>query len=188
LGAVEGIDPDYDDVMKNLDGAYEEDINSGRTSTTAWCVHDCYADEIAQGAIQTVTNLVDIPEENHEHLQLLKYEKGQFYKEHHDYVEAQSMRHSGVRMLTVLLFLDDVETGGETRFPMLNITVEPKQGRALYWPNVRNGAPDKKDERTIHQALPVVKGVKYAAKAWVHQRDYKTPKENGCGNVEITPP
>lgn len=91
-------------------------------------------------------------------------------------------------MLTVLLFLDDVEVGGATRFPMLNITVEPKRGRAVLWPNVKNEALNEKDDRTIHQALPVIKGVKYAAKAWVHQRDYKTPKENGCDSVEITPP
>lgn len=40
--------------------------------------------------------------------------------------------------------------------------------------------PDMKDRRTDHQALPVIKGLKFAANAWLHQRDFKGPFERGC--------
>jgi prolyl 4-hydroxylase len=59
-------------------------------------------------------------------------------------------------------------------------TVMPKQGRALIWPNVLNDDPMKKDRSTEHQALPVKKGIKYGANAWIHQRDFKTPWADGC--------
>jgi len=50
--------------------------------------------------------------------------------------------------------------------------VQPKRGRALIWPSVKDEAPDEKDGRTMHQALPVKKGVKYGA--------------NGkCGTVQL---
>ena len=40
--------------------------------------------------------------------------------------------------------------------------------------------PTKQDIRTRHQALKVDKGVKYAANAWIHLYNYKTPNLWGC--------
>jgi hypothetical protein len=34
---------------------------------------------------------------------------------------------------------------------------------------------NNKDDRTDHQAMPVLSGVKYGVNLWIHQRDYKTP-------------
>ena len=87
----------------------------------------------------------------------------------------------GVRVLTFFLYLNDVESGGETRFPLLdNLTVAPKRGRAILWPNVLNESPNEKDDRTDHEALPVLEGVKYGANAWFHQRDYQASSAKGC--------
>ena len=55
-----------------------------------------------------------------------------------------------------------------------------KQGRAALWPSVFPNRPNTKDRRTDHQALPVIKGVKYGANAWIHQRDFKTWNDKGC--------
>jgi prolyl 4-hydroxylase len=77
----------------------------------------------------------------------------------------------GVRILTVFLYLSDVEEGGGTNFPELNMTVQPKRGRAVIWPSVLDAFPHQPDLRTNHQALPVIKGLKYGANAWLHQRD-----------------
>ena len=70
--------------------------------------------------------------------------------------------------------------GGGTNFPRLDITVTPKLGRAALWSSVLNDHPHQKDVRTEHAALPVEKGVKYGANAWIHQRDYMTPNQKGC--------
>jgi prolyl 4-hydroxylase len=64
-------------------------------------------------------------------------------------------------MLTLYLYLSDVEAGGGTNFDKLGITVTPKLGRVLLWPSVLNDEPNEQDERTTHQALPVEKGLKY---------------------------
>jgi len=55
-----------------------------------------------------------------------------------------------------------------TNFPDLGITVQPKKGRALLWPSILNAEPMIQDSRTRHQALPVQKGLKFGANAWVH--------------------
>ena len=66
--------------------------------------------------------------------------------------------------MTLYLYLNDVEEGGGTNFDQLDITVIPKQGRALLWPSVLDSDPNEKDERTTHQALPVGKNsLKYGA-------------------------
>ena len=86
-----------------------------------------------------------------------------------------------MRILTVFFYLNTVEAGGGTRFPALNdLTVQPVRGRVLIWPSVLDENPDLMDPRTNHQALPVEKGIKYGANAWIHQRDYKTADLDQC--------
>jgi prolyl 4-hydroxylase len=101
-------------------------------------------------------------------------------QEHHDWIDYQADRAEGARILTVFFYLNTVEAGGGTRFPRLDLTVQPVKGRVLIWPSTLNEDPDAKDVRTNHEALPVEKGIKYGANAWIHQRDYKTPSEKNC--------
>lgn len=89
-------------------------------------------------------------------------------------------RAGGVRILTFFLYLSDVEEGGETDFPRMNVKVKPKKGRAVLWPSVLNDAPMQQDPRTHHAALPVVKGLKYAANHWIHSHNFKKANKWGC--------
>eukprot|EP00549_Striatella_unipunctata_P007896 CAMPEP_0118724462 /NCGR_PEP_ID=MMETSP0800-20121206/32590_1 /TAXON_ID=210618 ORGANISM="Striatella unipunctata, Strain CCMP2910" /NCGR_SAMPLE_ID=MMETSP0800 /ASSEMBLY_ACC=CAM_ASM_000638 /LENGTH=470 /DNA_ID=CAMNT_0006633037 /DNA_START=34 /DNA_END=1446 /DNA_ORIENTATION=- len=181
LGAGEGYERSMDVGEKKFDGSFGSYESKDRTSENAWCQNDCYNHPISQDVVARIENITGIPETNSENLQLLKYEVGQFYRAHHDYIEHQVDRQSGVRLLTFFLYLNDVEEGGGTRFPQLDITVQPKRGQVLLWPSVYDHDPNLKDPTTEHEALPVKKGVKYAANAWLHMRDFKTPNDNGCG-------
>mmetsp|Transcript_2435 Transcript_2435/g.3594 ORF Transcript_2435/g.3594 Transcript_2435/m.3594 type:complete len:474 (-) Transcript_2435:172-1593(-) len=180
LGAEEGYERSSDVGKMKADGTFEGKVSESRTSSNAWCQNSCYEDEIAQQVIGKITNLTYLPEENSEFLQLLKYDVGQYYVTHHDYIGADKDRQQGVRIATIFLYLSDVEEGGGTNFPRLNITVMPKKGRALIWPSVLDNKPHNKDSRTDHQALPVKAGVKYGANAWIHMRDFKTPNRENC--------
>lgn len=180
------------------DGTTEGVKSSGRTSTNAWCQHECYEDAHAQAVMERLSNLTGINETNSEYLQLLRYDVGQKYTRHHgaflslccgsnflalvlidsgcfhvfnfsDYIPLERRRQQGPRILTVYLYLNDVEAGGGTNFPELDITCMPKRGRALLWPSVMNDAPLAMDSRTDHQALPVEAGIKYGANAWYVQ-------------------
>lgn len=180
LGAAEGYKRSSDVGAMKFDGTFEEKVSDGRTSLNAWCQHACYNDTAAKQVIGRIEEVTNIPEANSEYLQLLKYDVGQYYRRHHDFIEFDNDRQPGVRILTVFLYLNDVEEGGGTNFPSLDITVMPKRGRVLIWPSVLDSHPNRKDRRTDHQALPVEKGIKYGANAWVHQRDFKTPNRVGC--------
>lgn len=87
---------------------------------------------------------------------------------------------SGPRILTFFLYLSDVEEGGETAFPTLNLAVKPKKGKALLWPSVLNHNLEAQDPSTMHEARPVIKGLKYAANSWIHLYNYEVPNLWGC--------
>jgi len=179
-GDDDGDGDDDDDADADGDG---EEI--WRTSTTAWCQDDtCMDDPIVQRIERKIGLTTGIVDENYyENLQLLKYVPGQYYKEHHDEQgDCYQDRYEpdGPRILTFFLYLNDVEQGGETRFTDIfgddtgaYIDVQPKRGRALLWPSMRNNNVLAYDVRTFHAALEVKKGMKYAANAWLHLRDYR---------------
>jgi len=78
------------------------------------------------------------------------------------------------------MYLNDVEEGGGTRFGELNLTVQPKRGKMVLWPSVLNEDPLDWDPRTMHEALPVIAGRKHGSNAWLHLRDFKGARRNGC--------
>mmetsp|Transcript_17716 Transcript_17716/g.35351 ORF Transcript_17716/g.35351 Transcript_17716/m.35351 type:complete len:539 (-) Transcript_17716:504-2120(-) len=170
LGSLEGY------ARSELEDADAED-DTYRTSTNSWCQNECSEDPVAQKVIEKISNLTGIPDSFSEYLQLLKYVPGQYYKEHHDYGQGESDFVPGPRMITLFLYLNDVEEGGATRFTEISkgisVDIHPKKGTALIWPNVLDRNPLEMDRRTFHEALPVIKGVKYGANAWLHMRDFK---------------
>jgi len=167
-----------------------DQVTRVRTSKTSWCnVASCESDPTIRRVKKRVSNLTGVPLTNSEHIQVLQYEVGDFYREHHDQ-NARPRAPWGPRLFTFFLYLSDVEEGGGTRFRYLNITVEPKRGRALVWPSVFDDDPDctrnfgRADQRTTHEALPVTAGRKYAANMWLHQYDFQRPLAAGCKNED----
>ena len=156
-------------------------VKRGRTSSTTWCDEEiCESSPHVQRIIEKTEELTGLHRNYSEHLQILKYEPGEFYTLHHDYIERQRLRIAGARIVTLFLYLNDVPAGGATHFSDLNITIFPQRGAALLWPSVLNDNPHARDDRTFHQALPVIKGVKYGANAWFHQRHVRVAEAQGC--------
>lgn len=61
--------------------------------------------------------------ENGEEIQVLRYEEGQKYEPHYDYfVDKVNIARGGHRLATVLMYLTDVEKGGETVFPKAEVS------------------------------------------------------------------
>jgi len=61
-----------------------------------------------------------------------------------------------------------VEEGGETVFPLLNLSVKPKRGSAVYFEYFyRNRALN---DLTLHSSVPVVRGEKWVATQWMRRQ------------------
>ena len=183
-GYESGYERSEDVGEEKFDGTFDSVESEGRTSENAWCSDDsgCRDDPTVKRIIDKMSKVMGIDADNMEDLQILRYEEGQRYHSHHDYIENQRDRQNGPRILTFFLYLSDVEAGGGTRFTALDpmITVKPKKGRALLWPSVLNSKPRDRDPRTDHEALPVEKGTKFAANGWIHLFDERGPQKRGC--------
>jgi len=167
------------------DGTLDEQTDDTRTSYNTWCTDDCETDPYVQNVIHRMVSVTGIDTINYESMQLLKYTKGQYYRIHHDFIDAHVERQPGPRILTFFLYLNDVKEGGSTNFPLLKensggLKFSPKKGRALLWPSVLNINPNEIDLRTEHEAMEVKEGEKYGANIWIHLRDFQTPNGNGC--------
>lgn len=167
LGSLQGYERSEDVGHRNFDGTYGSIRSDGRTSSNSWCLEDCYKNATTQNVLQRIENLTAIPDSHSEYLQLLRYQVGEYYNEHHDFVVHHMQRPQGPRILTFFLYLNDVEEGGGTHFNNMDLTVMPSKGKAVIWPSVLDENPMKKEQWTHHEALPVLKGVKYGANAWV---------------------
>ena len=70
----------------------------------------------------------------------------------------------GDRILTFMLYLSNVDAGGNTIFPQPGISIKPVMGNALFWFNV--GPQHQYDSNTIHLGCPVLHGNKWITTKW----------------------
>ncbi|XP_077229382.1 prolyl 4-hydroxylase 1 isoform X3 [Tasmannia lanceolata] len=137
---------------------------------------------IIQAIEKRISVFSQVPVENGELLQVLRYEKNQFYRPHHDYFsDTFNLKRGGQRVATMLMYLSDNVEGGETFFPMAGdgecscggktvkgMCVKPVKGDAvLFWSMGLDGASDL---NSIHGGCEVLQGEKWSATKWMRQR------------------
>ncbi len=105
-----------------------------------------------------------------------RYEAGQEFKPHTDYFEpsgaefTQYCSVAGQRTWTFMIYLNEVEAGGATRFKVVNKTFQPQVGKLLCWDNHR--ADGSLNAATLHHGMKVRKGVKYVITKWYRERPW----------------
>ena len=166
-------------------GEQQKVVSTSRTSENAWCTNACEQSAAAKAVTRNIEIVTGVPQDNFESFQVLRYLPGQYYRSHHDMSGNDNALACGPRIYTFFLYFSDVDEGGETEFNAIRnatktLKIKPKRGSALWWPSVLDADPTKQDPRTRHAALPVQKGTKFAANAWIHNFDYKEPNLWGC--------
>lgn len=100
-----------------------------------------------------------------EGLQVAEYKTGQYFKQHEDAFPLDiAQENKFQRHATVLLYLNNVSTGGATKFEHLNLAVQPEAGKVLvFFPAMADGTPD---QRTLHTAVDA-QDTKWVSQQWV---------------------
>jgi prolyl 4-hydroxylase len=147
--------------------------NAFRTSET--CDLDS-KDPIVTEVENRISAFVGIDPRHGEPLQGQRYEIGQEFKAHTDYFEpngadfAKYCTVSGQRTWTVMIYLNEVDAGGATRFKAIDKIVQPEAGKLLAWNNLRlDGTPNPS---TLHHAMKVRAGTKYVITKWFRERHW----------------
>lgn len=111
-----------------------------------------------------------IPVSHGEPLQVLRYRPGQQYRAHSDALPGVDNQ----RSVTMLVYLNDGYSGGETHFLANKLSVKGEVGDALLFRNVKpDGRPD---EASAHAGLPVTRGVKLIASRWIREKPLSLEK------------
>ena len=111
-----------------------------------------------------------------EPLQGQRYDVGQEFKPHCDYFNpggadwARYCSVAGQRTWTFMIYLNEVEAGGATRFKAVRKTFQPEAGKLVCWNNRR---PDlSENPNTIHHGMKVRKGLKYVITKWYREKPW----------------
>ncbi len=125
-----------------------------------------------------ISALMNSPMDYGEGLQVVRYRTGGQYMRHFDFYSPNdpgSIAHlsgGGQRVATLIIYLNDVEAGGETFFPDPGISFSPRKGQALYFRYFNKRG--QLDPATIHAGLPVLAGEKWIMNKWM--RRYPVPR------------
>ena len=106
-----------------------------------------------------------------EALSVLHYAPGERFADHYDFVDpksagaARDVASHGQRIFTLLTYLNEEYSGGETAFPRVGITHKGTPGEGLLLRNVlADGSPDL---RTLHAGVPPSTGEKWIATQFI---------------------
>lgn len=179
----------YNDFLTNDESSYlinfgeknfkESQILSGtdyniRKSQTAWVPKE---DPVAKKIMERVCSIVKMPYENCEDLQIVKYEPGGYYNQHHDSCSDKNdhcltfIERGGQRKVTFLIYLSDNFEEGGTRFPTLDKIYKPnKNGGLLFYPLAENTSMCH--PKALHVGMPVKSGIKYIANVWIRENKF----------------
>lgn len=152
--------------------------------------HSCflYKQDVQHQAARVLQKISDrasalssYPESHQEPLQVVRYLPGQLYKPHFDVCVPSDSSiclddvrdHGGMRHSTLLIYLNDVEEGGETEFPELNKTFTPAIGSAIFFTNLMPNSDTIYDPLSRHGARSVQRGVKWVCNQWIRAHPYK---------------
>jgi prolyl 4-hydroxylase len=96
-----------------------------------------------------------------EPLSILCYTPGQEYRPHFDYITGAANQ----RIKTIIVYLNDGYSGGETHFIANGVRVAARAGDAIMFDNVTPSGDLARD--TQHAGLPVTSGTKWIATRWI---------------------
>lgn len=125
---------------------------------------------------QRISELMNCPVENGEGLQVLRYGPNAKNTPHFDFLlpsnqaNRESIRRSGQRISSLVIYLNDVVAGGETVFPEIGLSVSPKKGNAVYFEYTNSLC--QVDLKSVHAGAEVHEGEKWAVTKWMRDRRF----------------
>ncbi|WP_205174729.1 2OG-Fe(II) oxygenase [Rossellomorea pakistanensis] len=145
------------------------DVDDLRTSSSMFFQEN--ENDFVSKIEKRLSHIMNIPVEHGEGLQILNYKIGQEYKAHFDFFSSVNKPVSNPRISTLVMYLNDVEEGGETFFPKLKFSVSPQKGMAVYFEYFYDD--QTLNDLTLHGGAPVMNGSKWAATQWMRRKKLK---------------
>jgi prolyl 4-hydroxylase len=153
--------------------AIADDVGIANFRTSDTCDLD-WCDPVVNSVDAKIAELLGLPLDTGEPIQGQRYAPGQEFKAHTDTFEPGGYdffvhtAKSGQRTWTAMIYLNQPEDGGATRFKTIGKTIQPETGKLLAWNNL---SPDgRPNPATLHQGMKVRRGTKYIITKWYRER------------------
>ena len=166
-------------VRSSVVGLTGPEHSDARTSQHA--ALDQWSDPLLTGIVERLSNIVRLPPENSEPVKVIRYQGDEKFDVHYDAFTGfsvgvhEALAEGGQRLFTTLCYLNDVDQGGETLFPDLQLAVRPRLGRVLVWGNTMQGTDDP-HPHSRHAGLPAEGGEKWVLSVWWRQNLFHRPR------------
>jgi prolyl 4-hydroxylase len=171
-------DAECDAMIEVIDGSLRKSTTTRgpadyRTSRT--CGLRRAAPETIADIDQRLASLIGCDVAFSEPMQGQRYDPGEYFKGHTDWFASGTKEYGtytktgGQRTWTVMIYLNDVEEGGETRFESIGRDFKPAKGLGVAWNNL--GLDGAGNRATFHEAMPVTRGRKYIIIKWFRERE-----------------
>jgi prolyl 4-hydroxylase len=150
-----------------------DDIGVANFRTSETCDLD-WRDPLVAGVDRRIAELLELDLSASEPLQGQRYSPGQEFKPHTDTFEPGGYDYyvhtaeTGQRTWTAMVYLNQPEDGGATRFKAIRKTIQPETGKLLAWHNL--GPEGQPNPATLHQGMKVRRGTKYIITKWFRER------------------
>ncbi len=150
-----------------------DDVGIANFRTSETCDLD-WRDPVVGAVDHKIADLLGLSLAVSEPMQGQRYAPGQEFRAHTDTFEPGGYdfyvhtAQRGQRTWTVMIYLNEPEDGGATRFKTIGKTVQPETGKLLAWNNLLpDGHPNP---ATLHQGMKVRRGTKYILTKWFRER------------------
>lgn len=171
------------DSIDNLDrstvlaphGDSDSSVDDIRTSSGCYLKvgEDRKVNEVINKVYAKIEEMTGLPRCNIETLQVLHYNEGEEYGLHLDVFPPMSRyyQYGGQRLYSCLIYLNDVQQGGETVFKHKKVkeAVYPEPGKLIAWSNTNEKGIL---QTALHGSLPVIYGEKWVIVTWVRENEY----------------
>ena len=168
------------DNLINRDGKPIQD--KARTSKGAF--FDYGDNDVLDGVIEALSGMCGLPPTRLEPVTIQRYQPGQEYKPHYDAFlpdemgempKSAKIKEGGNRCVTMISYLNDVQDGGGTVFPVLGLGIQAKQGRVLMFGNLDENKIAH--PASLHMGLPPENGDKWIITFWFREKDMMVTKK-----------
>ncbi|WP_296420042.1 prolyl hydroxylase family protein [Pseudooctadecabacter sp.] len=133
---------------------------------------------VVDSVLKQIAALLNLKPAQCESPELISYDAGGEFKLHFDGALSGVMpEYAGTncppsqRIFTAVLYLNEDFTGGTTEFPRLDVEIQPKKGRVLFWQNTKPGTTNV-HPFSMHQGCPVFEGNKRIISFWFRDRPH----------------
>lgn len=173
-------DEECDLLIEKAKGRYQkskittEEIEKDKLYRTSNTGHYDENDPFIKEINEKISNYIGIELKKSEAIQSQWYQPNQEFKQHTDYFESGTEEYQrfaqelGNRTWTFMIYLSNVEEGGETEFVRINKSFKPLKGMAVIWNNLKEDGTPNID--TMHWGKKVIKGNKHIITKWFREK------------------